>query len=88
MFWGVTTTSSWLGKFSLQEYIDNWGIDKRGAQSESQKVRMVNDQVKESNKMEEKMRNVAATLKTHEEIDRFKEERELVAVLETDKDCY
>ena len=34
------------------------------------------------------MRNVAATLKTHEEIDRFKEERELVAVLETDKDCY
>lgn len=49
---------------------------------------MVNEQVKESNKMEEKMRNVAATLKTHEEIDRFKEERELVAVLETDKDCY
>lgn len=49
---------------------------------------MINDQVKENNKMEEKMRNVATTLKTHEEIDRFKEERELVAVLETDKDCY
>ena len=49
---------------------------------------MINDQVKESNKMEEKMGNVATTLKIHEEIDRFKEERELVAVLETYKDCY
>ena len=53
-----------------------------------QKVRMVNDQVKKSNKIEEKMRNVAITLKTHEEIDGFKEEGELVAVLETDKNCY
>ena len=46
---------------------------------------MVNDQVKKSNKIEEKMRNVAITLKTHEQIDGFKEEGELVAVLETDK---
>ena len=49
---------------------------------------MVNDQVKKSNKIEEKMRNVAITLKTHEQIDGFKEEGELVAVLETDKNCY
>ena len=49
---------------------------------------MVNDQVKKSNKIEEKMRNVGITLKTHEEIDGFKEEGELVAVLETDKNCY
>ena len=34
------------------------------------------------------MRNVGITLKTHEEIDGFKEEGELVAVLETDKNCY
>ena len=33
------------------------------------------------------MRNVAATLKTYEEIDSFEEEEELAAVLETDKIC-
>ena len=48
---------------------------------------MVNDLVKKNNKIREKVRNVAATLKTYEEIDSFEKEEELAAVLETDKIC-
>ena len=48
---------------------------------------MFNDPVNKNNKIREKVRNVAATLKTYEEIDSFEEEEELAAVLETDKIC-